>query len=243
MRISRLFMDAGLAEGAVLALPEAAARRLREVLRVRQGEPLEVFNGTGGAYAARVLSVSRREVTVEVGAFDPAERESGLAVTLAQAISRGSHMDYTLQKSVELGVHAIVPLFTERSNVRLDGERAASRMQHWRNIIIGACEQCGRNRVPDLSPPVPLEEWIGRDPAPLRLMLDAAATESLASVADRPAALTLLAGPEGGLAPEEKDRARAAGYRAVRLGPRILRTESAAVAALAICQHRWGDLR
>jgi 16S rRNA (uracil1498-N3)-methyltransferase len=242
MRISRLFVDTGLAQGAVLTLPEPAARRLREVLRMRPGETLELFNGTGGAWAARVLSLARREATVEVGAFDPTERESGLAVTLAQGISRGSHMDYTLQKSVELGVHGIVPLFTERSNVRLDAERAATRMQHWRNVLIGACEQCGRNRLPALSPPVALEEWIRSDPAPLKVMLDAAAAGTLASIAGRPPALTLLAGPEGGLAPEEKARARAAGYEAVRLGPRILRTESAAVAALAICQHRWGDL-
>ena len=242
MRIPRMFVETALAQGQRLALPEAAGRRLRQVLRMRPGDAIRVFNGDGGSFAARVQAFNREDVIVDVGEFDPAEAESPLAVTLAQGISRGSHMDYTLQKSVELGVQRIVPLFTERSNVRLDEERAASRMLHWRNIIIGACEQCGRNRLPLLSPPAPLESWLQEDDAPLKLLLDAAADADLAATAQRPPALTLLAGPEGGLAPGEKAAARAAGYVGIRLGPRILRTESAAVAALAVCQHRWGDL-
>jgi 16S rRNA (uracil1498-N3)-methyltransferase len=242
MRNVRVFVPGPLSAGARIALPAEAAHHIVTVLRLGAGAALELFDGTGGSHRGRLVEAGRRTAAVELESFDPGERESPLAVTLAQGVSRGQHMDYTLQKAVELGVARIVPVLTARSNVRLDEGRSGRRLEHWRRIVIGACEQCGRNRVPDITAPLPLPDWLGMNVAGTRLVLD---PEADARLDDLPPqhALTLLSGPEGGLAPEEVHAAAALGWQRLRLGPRILRTETAAVAALAACQARWGDLR
>jgi len=242
MREFRIFVDTPLAEGQRLSLPPDAAHRVAAVLRLRPGDQVQLFDGGGGSHAARILSAGRREVLVELGPRRSPEWESPLTVTLAQGISRGQKMDYTLQKAVELGAARLVPLMTEHGNVRLDGPRAAARMLHWRNVIIAACEQCGRDRLPELHAPIAFADWLAeREPA-TTLLLDPDATLGLSAIDPAPTALCLLAGPEGGLSKTEVKLARAGGCIAVRLGPRVLRTETAAVAALAACQTLWGDL-
>jgi len=242
MREFRIFVDMPLAEGQRVSLPPDAAHRIAAVLRLRPGDHVQLFNGGGGSHAAEILSAGRREVMVETGPCRTRERESPLVVTLALGISRGQKMDYTVQKAAELGVARLVPLVTEHGNVRLDGERAAARVLHWKNVIIGACEQCGRDRLPELAAPVPFADWlIGCDPS-MTLLLDPDATQGLAAIAPAPRAICLLAGAEGGFSAIETELARARGCIPVRLGPRVLRTETAAIAALTACQVLWGDL-
>lgn len=242
MREFRIYVDLPLAEGQRLSLPADAAHRVAAVLRLRPGDEVRLFNGGGGNHAARILSAGRREVRVEIGQRHSRDRESPLTVTLALGISRGQKMDYTVQKAVELGTAALVPLVTEHGNVRLDGERAAARMLHWKNVIIGACEQCGRDTLPELHEPVAFADWIAQHKPVTTLLLDPNATHGLAAIEPAPRALCLLAGPEGGFSATETELARARGCTPIRLGPRVLRTETASVAALAACQALWGDL-
>ncbi|MBI2994673.1 MAG: 16S rRNA (uracil(1498)-N(3))-methyltransferase [Gammaproteobacteria bacterium] len=243
MRINRVFADQPLARGALIDLSAEGAHHIGTVLRMREGDFLHVFDGDGGCYLARIAARRRSTVTIEPVEFLAEDRESPIQVTLAQGLARGTHMDYTIQKAVELGVRRIAPLLTEHGNVRLDGARASQRMQHWRRIIIGACEQCGRNRLPELLAPIPFSDWIAGDASPLRLVLHPRGECGLGGVPAGGAGVTLLCGPEGGFAEPEFEAAMRAGYTGVRLGPRILRTETAAVAALAACQVLWGDLR
>ncbi len=242
MRNVRIHVETPLITGADVVLPEDAARHVVTVLRMRAGAMLELFDGSGGSHRGRILSVGKRSVTIHLEAFDPQERESPLQATLVQGISRGQHMDYTLQKAVELGVARIVPVLTGHSNVRLDETRAGRRIEHWRRVVIGACEQCGRNRMPEICPPQPLAAWLESDKSECRLVLDPDAEKGLPALPRPVSGISLLSGPEGGLSPEEIRAALALGWQAVRLGPRILRTETAAVAALAACQALWGDL-
>ncbi len=242
---TRLYYPGTLAAGAPCVLPPAQAHHATRVLRLRTGDAMTLFNGDGAEYPAVIARVARDRVTLDVGAGVEIDREPPLAVTLAQAVSSGDRMDYTVQKAVELGVAAIQPLTSKRSVVRLDAERGARRMQHWRTVATGACEQCGRNRVPPVAPVAPLLEWLARPSArsemALRLLLSPTAPAGLRDLRAPGGAVVLLAGPEGGLAPEEERAAVQAGYAPVRLGPRILRTETAAVAALAAMQALWGD--
>lgn len=244
MREVRIFVDAGLEPGTEFPLPVAAAHHITRVLRLKVGQPLTLFNGRGGQHAAVIKAVDRHDVRVTIGEYLELDRESPLAITLVQAISRGRNMDTTLQKAVELGVARIVPVLSERSQVRLDDRRLASKLEHWHGILIAACEQSGRNRVPELMAPEALLPWIrDRDQAVLCLFLDPAADLSLHDltppVDNR---LALLAGPEGGFSPEERRAALAAGCLDIRLGPRTLRTETAGLAAITACQVLWGDL-
>jgi 16S rRNA (uracil1498-N3)-methyltransferase len=242
MRIPRVFTEVPLAPSAEAELPPLAAHHVHTVLRLRVGAELALFDGRGGEYPARLLSVHRKGASVEVGAHRAVECESPLAVTLVQAISRGERMDYTLQKAVELGVARVVPVIAERTVVNLRGaERTERRLEHWRRIVIAACEQCGRNRLPEVSDPVSLDAWL-RGPAPECGLLLALANRNGLPVLPQPVPpVTLLAGPEGGFAAHELARAESAGYRAVTLGPRVLRTETAALAALAALQAVYGD--
>ncbi len=237
MRIPRIFLPVPLAAGALVTLDGTAANHLTRVLRLKPGAELVLFNGEGGEYPA----VLEAAATARLGALRAVECESPLAITLVQGISRAERMDFTIQKAVELGVTHIVPVFAARSVVELRGERLQRRIQHWQGVIVGACEQCGRNRVPALDAAVDLSEWLRRAPAPsLRLVLNHRATASLHTL-PRPTALTLLIGPEGGLEESELSQAERAGFIGMRLGPRVLRTETAAVAALAALQTLWGD--
>ncbi len=240
MRIPRIYTDAVLVSEARIILEGAAFNHLTRVLRLRSGAPLLLFNGSGGQYRAVLEAVERRRAVVRVGVFEPREVESALTITLAQGVSRGERMDYTVQKAVELGVSAIQPLLTERSVASLQGVRLDKRLAHWQGVVIGACEQSGRNRPPPLLEPLSLPDWLAE--APTGLVLDPGAETGLLDL-DRPTGrVTLLVGPEGGLSETELQQARRAGLRGVRLGPRVMRTETAGMAALAALQLLWGDL-
>lgn len=191
---------------------------------------------------AEIVAVARQSVEVKVLELRDEDRESGLALTLVQCISRGQHMDFTIQKAVELGVSRIVPVISEHSNVKLSAERLPGKLRHWQQVIISACEQCGRNRLPQLDTALPLAEWLDSDPNDCRLILHPGSGQGLATMATPTRGVSLLAGPEGGLSDAEVEQARQHGCTAVALGPRILRTETAPIAALSIIQYRWGDL-
>jgi len=239
---TRLYCDLPLSPGAEVALPEAAARHAVTVLRLQVGDTLHLFNGEGGEYGASLVAVNKRETRARLLEFDATERESPLDITLALGISAGERMDYSLQKATELGVSAIQPLATERSLVKLAGERADKRLQHWQHVVIAACEQCGRNRVPAVAPVQKLFGYLAEvDRSKRLLLLSPDSNTPLKQVAPA-AGVILLIGAEGGLAPAEYQAAEASGFEPVTLGPRILRTETAPVAALAVLQALWGDL-
>jgi 16S rRNA (uracil1498-N3)-methyltransferase len=241
VRLTRVYVDTPLESGRRVSVQGSAATHLTRVLRLRPRDALTLFNGRGGEYAATITESGGGKLTVEVGEARPIERESPLTLTLAQGVSRGERMDLTVQKVTELGAAAIVPLLTARSVVRLDGRRAERRLDHWRSIAIGACEQSGRNRVPQVLPPVALADFLREQPYGARLLLSPAAARRIPEVA-RASAVTVLIGPEGGLTEAEQQAAVAAGFVAVRLGPRVLRTETAAIAALSLLQREFGDL-
>ena len=237
-RVPRLFAAAELRSGAKLALPEQAAHHAARVLRLREGDPVILFDGRGGEYEASLYMPGRDRVVAEVGAKRDIERESPLEVTLVQAVSTGEKMDYTVQKTVELGVAAIHPVLASRSVVRLAGDREAKRVAHWRRVAIAACEQCGRNRVPPVAEPVTVDRY--RPPAQgAKILLSPAGTRSLREFEQGP--ITLAAGPEAGFSEEEEALLMRAGFIPVRLGPRVLRTETAALAALAALNALAGD--
>jgi len=238
--MTRLYLSIALAEGDTIALPEAAARHAVQVLRLEPGAALTLFNGAGGEFEAVLDSVDKRTATVLVGAHRAVERESALALTLAQCVSKGERMDYTIQKAVELGVSCIQPLLSSRSVVKLDAQRWEKRQEHWQGVVIAACEQCGRNRLPELLPVQALSSWLA-DGEALRLVLAPGGARTLRKLPSATAA-SLLVGPEGGLSEDELALALQNGCTAVGLGPRVLRTETAGVAALAALQALWGDL-
>ncbi len=242
MRVPRVFVPERLVEGARVNLPSEVAEHLGRVLRLGPDADLMLFDGEGGEWQATIEMLERGRACVRVGGHRPADRESPLHLTLAQGISRGERMDYTLQKAVELGVSRIVPIATRRSVVRLSAERGERRAEHWAKVVQGACEQCGRTRLPRLLPVATLNEWLSAVVPGLKLLLiRSEGACRLSELAPDPS-ITLLIGPEGGFAAEEASAALRAGYRALRLGPRVLRTETAAVAALSALQALWGDL-
>jgi 16S rRNA (uracil1498-N3)-methyltransferase len=239
--MTRIHIPLPLAVGASLDLPDEAARHVAQVLRMRVGEPLTLFNGDGGEYAATITATGRRDVAVSIDRFDPVDRESRLDITLVQCVSKGERMDYTVQKAVELGVSRILPLLSERSVVKLEPERWDKKLDHWRGIAAAACEQSGRTRLPEVAPVQKLDAWLASSDGALRLVL--APTESVSLKSLPPSAhIALLIGPEGGLSDNEIAAARRAGCIGIGLGPRVLRTETAGVAALAALQLLWGDL-
>lgn len=237
----RIYHAAPLASGTDIVLDPVAARHLRESLRLSAGDALVLFDGQGGEYAASLGMVSRQQVTAHVGAHREIARESPLLLTLAQGISRGERMDYTLQKATELGVSHVVPLTAERSSVRLDEARTAKRLEHWGGVLRHASEQSGRTRLPTLASPLRVDAYAAAETAALRLVLDPLADTPLTALAPRPS-IALAIGPEGGFGPGERSLLADAGFQPVRLGPRVLRTETAALVALSILQARFGDL-
>ncbi|MCX7070509.1 MAG: 16S rRNA (uracil(1498)-N(3))-methyltransferase [Gammaproteobacteria bacterium] len=240
--MTRIFVATALTAGAELDLPDEAARHVAQVLRMRAGEALTLFDGSGGEYAAVIVDAGRRDVRVRIDQHHPVDRESRLDVTLAQCVSKGDRMDYTIQKAVELGVSRIVPLLSERSVVKLDAERWDKKLEHWRGVAVSACEQSGRTRVPEIVAVQKLDAWLAV-PAEGRLRLVLAPTESVSlRTLDAAATIALLIGPEGGLSDAEIAAARRAGCIGIGLGPRVLRTETAGVATLAALQVLWGDL-
>lgn len=232
-----------LAPGTDYRLPEPATRHVAQALRMRIGEPLTLFTGTGGEYATAIVHIDRRDVVVRVERYDAIERESPLAVTLVQSLIAADMMEWVVRKAVELGVAAIVPVQSARSQA-ISAERAARRVAHWRQVAIAACEQCGRNRLPDIAPVVPFDEWVGSDVVSAETaILDADASRSLAAQAAAVPPRSAAIGPEGGFTREEVERAQARGAVAVHLGRRILRAETAAIAALATLGAIAGDAR
>jgi len=243
MNLPRFYCREALAPGAHIDLPEPVARHAVRVLRLPPGTAVVLFDGRGGEYEARIERIEKERVVAALGAWREAERESSLAVMLIQAVQAGEKMDFTVQKAVELGVSAIVPVDSRRSVTRLSGERAGRRVAHWQGVAAAACEQCGRNQVPPVAPLEKLENWLARPPGgALRLML---APDGERSLVDLPPtkSVELLIGAEGGLDPQEIVAARQVGFQMVRMGPRTLRTETAGLAALAVMQALWGDFR
>jgi 16S rRNA (uracil1498-N3)-methyltransferase len=245
MRLTRVYVDATLEPGTRVALAGSAASHITRVLRLRVADALTLFNGRGGEYAARIETSHAGSVTVTVGARSAVERESPLTLTLAQGVSRGERMDLVVQKATELGVSGLVPVLTERSVVRLDAQQASRKVAHWRAIAVAACEQSGRNRLPEVATPLSLREFTGtarNAVSGARLLLSPGAALRLDDIPPPVTDVTVLIGPEGGLTESEEDLARTAGFAAVRLGPRVLRTETAALAALTLLQRKFGDL-
>ena len=244
MRVIRCFVDAALSPGARVVLPESAAGHLVRVLRLREGDDCVLFNGDGNDHAARISAAGKREVVVEILSTQAVTNESPLAITLVQGIARGEKMDLILQKATELGVARFMPVLAERTEVKLDAERSAKRMAHWSSVIESACEQSGRARVPALNAPAALSAAAGSlSEEATKLILDPQGEHSLQSLAAPAAANVAIAiGPEGGWSPRDRDTLRAAGFTGLRLGPRVLRTETAGLAAIAALQARFGDL-
>ncbi|QJD60180.1 16S rRNA (uracil(1498)-N(3))-methyltransferase [Pseudomonas sp. gcc21] len=241
MRVSRFYLDEPLTEGEY-SLAGDVAHYIGRVLRLAPGALVQIFNGSGQEWSGSILEVSKREVVVRLEPPMPGLPEPSLRIHLGQAMSRGERMDWVIQKAVELGVAEITPLSTERCEVKLQGERAEKRQNHWQQIAVSACEQCGRSVVPHIHPPTAMDDWLADVDADLRLVLHHRTDENLLNI-QRPETLALLIGPEGGLSAGEIARAEKAGFQATRFGPRVLRTETAPVVALSIAQHLWGDFR
>ncbi len=243
MREIRHFVDLPLAVGAQLALPESAVAHLVRVLRLGVGDSAWLFNGDGHDYRARLVSLAKKAVEVEIVERVIVDNESPLQITLAQGIARGDKMDLIIQKATELGVAAIAPLLTERTEVRLEGERLTKKLSHWRGVIASACEQSGRARLPTLLSPQSLAAFAAGDRNPRRFTLDPVGGATMADVAVTGAGVTLLIGPEGGLSERDLAALRAARYEGLQLGPRIMRTETAGLAAIAALNVLYGDWR
>lgn len=241
MRTARLYVPAPLSSGGGVMLDDERTHYLRTVLRLQLGDTITVFNGEGGEYAALITQLAKKSAAVELGAFTARETESPLQVTVGLGVSRGERMDLAVQKAVELGVMAIHPVLTERTVVRQDPQGWAQRREHWQHIVWSACEQCGRNRVPHIAPPQPYARWLTSIGPGLRLLLDPRCAHRLNDYAPAGQAVYLASGPEGGFAETERHLAQSHGFIPVRLGPRVLRTETAVVAALAALQTLWGD--
>jgi 16S rRNA (uracil1498-N3)-methyltransferase len=244
MRVNRVFVDAPLQVGLQVRLPDAAVAHLVRVLRAGAGDACVVFNGDGCDYAARISSIGKRGTVVDIDGCTRIDNESPLRIVLLQALARGAKMDLVLQKATELGVAAFVPVVSDRSEVRLEGERLDKRTGHWRSVVTAACEQCGRAVVPSVALPMPMSAALEQLAANAqRLWLDPAATQGASAIAPlRDDTIVIAIGPEGGWSPRDRQVLGVGGFIGMRLGPRILRTETAGLAAIAALQSRYGDL-
>jgi len=245
MPIPRIYLPATLHPGDEVALDARAIGHVVRVLRLRVGDEIILFNGSEDAeYRAQLADLRKESATCRILHRHTRNAESPLTIELAQGISRGERMDYTIQKAVEMGVQRIAPISTERTQVKLSGEREEKRLQHWQGIILHACEQSGRNRIPELLPVQRLDQWLAtREHRAHALFLDPGGDVSVASLSGPITSVSLLVGPEGGLSPHERELATGNGFLRLRLGPRVLRTETAALVALAALQGIWGDFR
>ena len=241
MRIPRAFVEAKLSIGAQIALPEEVHNHLVKVLRMRVDQQLVLFNGDGSDYLARLTEVEKRRSSVSIESADLRTNESPLRIEIGQGLSRGERMDFAIQKATELGVSGITPLFTERSEVRLNAERQAKRTKHWQQVAISACEQSYRATLPSIGEPQLLSDWLQNCDAELKLVLSPHSEPLVLGELQRPSSVALLIGPEGGLEESEVEQAIAAGFHPWLLGPRVLRTETAPVAAAAVLHYLWGD--
>jgi len=248
MRIPRIFIDTELNENTTITLPDSAFQHLCKVLRLKSDHPIRVFNGrdfngTGGQFHATLCDVERRSANIHITHFEALNNESPIQVTIGQTLSRGERMDYAIQKSVEAGVFAIQPLFSERCEVKLQDNRAEKRLQHWQQVAISAAEQCGRGVVPVVYPPMELNEWVVNCKEMLKLTLHHHSAKPIRQY-EKPSnnQVALLIGPEGGLSEKEVQLSENSGFNAITLGPRVLRTETAPVVALSVINAIWGDI-
>ncbi|MFT4938548.1 MAG: 16S rRNA (uracil1498-N3)-methyltransferase [Paraglaciecola sp.] len=242
MRIFRIYYPDLIKVESQITLTADASNHIANVLRAKPGQPLVLFNGDGNEYSAVLIEVTKRNVLVEVEAKLSMNVESPLSIHLGQGISRGDRMELVLQKSVELGVTEISPLITERCGVNLSEQRWQKKHQQWQKIIIAACEQCGRNTLPTLNMPCTFSQWINQSTKQLRLTLHPGAEKAFRHISVPPTGVRLLIGPEGGFSDKELYNTEQAGFHTVHLGPRVLRTETAAIAAITALQAIHGDL-
>ena len=245
MRIPRIFTELSLCCDSTVVLDGSAARHLSSALRMKVGQEITLFNGQGGEYAAELTEVAKNQVAAKVVEYRDIDRESALKLHLVIGVSRGERMDLIVQKATELGVAEITPLFTERTEVKLGGERLAKKVRHWQQVAISACEQCQRNLVPAINDPITLDQWLQQsdktDDGTLKLVLHHR-TEKRLSEHQAVKDICLLVGPEGGLGEREIEAAIESGFQPLALGPRVLRTETAPLAAISIMQSLWGDM-
>lgn len=242
MSIARIFQDVAINLGDVINLDDRASHYLARVLRAAIHDELTLFNGRGGEYQAIIIQITKKSVQVKINAFSPRASESPIALHLAQGIAKGEKMDFIVQKAVELGVKQITPLITERCNVRLDSEREEKRVQHWQGVVTSACEQSGRNTLPQLMQPIDFKSWLANVKTDLGFVLSPHVSEKLPKTnLPTNTSVTLLIGPEGGLSQAEVDAAIQHGFKPLNLGPRVLRTETATIAALSTLQYAYGD--
>ena len=242
MRLTRVHVHATLAPGTRVALPESATAHLVRVLRLQPGDACVLFNGDGYDYDARIHAIGKRGAEADVVAARVVDNESPLRITLLQGIARGEKMDWILQKATELGVASVLPVGSERSEVKLDAARADKRLAHWRSVVVSACEQSGRARVPEVAAPQGLAVALAAGVPMPRYLLDPFADGTIAVLPAAPGECTLAVGPEGGWSPRDREQLLASGFIGLRLGPRVLRTETAGLAAIAVLQSRSGDL-
>ncbi len=242
MRIPRIFIDQPLESGADVVLAATISHYLSRVLRLEKNAALVLFNGQGGEYKAQLTTSVKRNSTATIGAHIDRDCQSPLKIQLGVGMSRGERMDLIIQKATELGVDSITPLFTERCEVKLSGERSDKRLSHWRKVSISACEQSGRTLLPDIQPPMTAAIWVAKAKADVKLVLEPSARHGVPTTSV-PATAALFTGPEGGLTENEVSLAESFGFQSINLGPRILRTETAPIAALSILQYQWGDMQ
>ena len=240
MRIARIYTPQALASHQQIELDTAPAHHLARVLRARVGDVVTLFNGEGGEFSATLTIVDKRTVVADIGEFCVDDRQSPLQTTLGIAISKGERMDWVVQKATELGVTQIQPLLTERVEVKLKGDRLEKKIQHWQQVAISACEQSARNQIPAVAEPIKLDQWLDRVNAECKLVLHHRSSGALTDLTP-PSSVALLIGPEGGLSSEEIESAEHQGFAPLTLGPRVLRTETAPIAALTLLQYLWGD--
>ncbi len=242
MRIPRIYQNSPLQTGSLIHLDEDAANHVGRVLRMQPEQELCLFNGLGGQYKAVIVESGKKQVVVKIEEFSDVSSESPLSIHLGQVISRGDKMEFTIQKSVELGVKIITPLWSSRCGVKLQGDRLDKKQEQWQKIAISACEQCGRNYVPEVRPVMTLEEWMSEETDEMKLTLHPRAKYSVGTLPTPVNGIRLVIGPEGGLSDEEIALTEQHGFQEMLLGPRVLRTETASLTAITALQCRFGDL-
>lgn len=242
MRIPRIYHPFRLETDSAVQLSDDAANHVGRVLRMSTGDRLELFDGSNQTFAAQITAVTKKSVEVHIEQSSTDDKESPLNLHLGQVISRGEKMEFTIQKSIELGVNTITPLLSERCGVKLDAERMNKKLQQWRKIVISACEQCGRNRIPVIREVQSLQDWCIEADEGLKLNLHPRATHSINTLPETVKDIRLLVGPEGGLSESEIEMTVQCGFTDILLGPRVLRTETAALTAITALQTRFGDL-
>ncbi|WP_372809778.1 16S rRNA (uracil(1498)-N(3))-methyltransferase [Litorivivens sp.] len=241
MRIPRIYTDQALNPDTEITLEESSSRHLCAVLRLQAGDALTLFNGDGCSYQASIRQPDKKKASVAIGECSTQDPRSPLSIHLGIALSKGDRFEWVLQKATELGAARITPLYTQRVDVKLNRERTEKKQRHWQQIIASACEQCGRNSLPYLDSPAQLPDWLNNVQADQKWVLSPAHHDDF-NTASTPASAALLIGPEGGLDDSEVELALRSGFKALQLGPRVLRTETAPIAAISILQYRWGDL-